>query len=196
MFDVAGAVERENLRSYPIQEKAVVTDRDDRSFKRVERFFQRFARRNVEMICRLVEHQNVYARINQLGQRESSLLSAGKIAHVFVNVIADKQKLCQKRSQLACRRIRGSDAAQFHDDLVAVVEVLELLRVIAKLNLRAPAQLARQRWNLAEHGAHKSGFARSVRPNHAETFPTPQDKRNVARQSLIRITNRRIDNSQ
>src|SRR5712691_11649020 len=98
MFNVAVAVERQNLRRNAIEEVAVVTDCDDRSFKGVERFFQGFARGNVEMISRLVEHEHVHPRVNQLGQRESSLLSAGKIAHVLVNVIADKQKLRQKRS--------------------------------------------------------------------------------------------------
>src|SRR5713226_7844286 len=100
MLDAAGTIQRQNLRGYPIEKVSVVTDRDYRSFKGVECFLQGFARWNVEMIRRLVEHQHVSARINQLGQRESSLLSAGKIAHVFVNVVADKQKLCQKRSQL------------------------------------------------------------------------------------------------
>ena len=98
MFDVAGAVERENLIGHPIEEISVVTNCYDGALVGVQRFLQGFARRNVEMICRLIEHQNVHARVNQLGQRESSLLSAGKIAHVFVNVIADKQKLSQKRS--------------------------------------------------------------------------------------------------
>src|SRR5258708_18584124 len=142
LFDIAVAIERQNPRGYSLEEVAVVTDRDDRSFKGVERFLQRFARGNVEMIRRFVEHEHVHARIDQLGQRESSLLSAGEIAHMLVDVIADKQKLRQKGSQLACRRTRRRYTAQFHDDLIAVVEVFELLGVVANLNLRAPAQLA------------------------------------------------------
>src|SRR5258708_16899483 len=134
VFDIAVAVERQNLRGYSVEEVAVVTDRDDRSFKGVERFLQRFARGDVEMIRRLVEHEHVHARIDQLGQRESSLLSAGKIAHMLVDVIADEQKLRQKRSQLACGRARRRYPAQFHDDLISVVERFELLRVIANLN--------------------------------------------------------------
>src|SRR6476660_6292895 len=99
------------------------------------------------MVRRLIQNQNVYSGINQFGQRESSLLPAGKVTHVLVDVVAHEKKLCQKGSQLAaCRRGRRNPT-QLHNDFVAVVEILELLRVITNLDFAAPAELARKRWN-------------------------------------------------
>ena len=53
------------------------------------------------MISGLVQDEYVHARVDQLRQRQSPLLSAGQIAHMLVNVVANEKKLCEKRSQLA-----------------------------------------------------------------------------------------------
>ena len=53
------------------------------------------------MIGGLVEHQHIDARIDQLRQRQSALLAAGKIANMFVNIIAGKMKFSQKGTQFA-----------------------------------------------------------------------------------------------
>src|SRR5437870_3605173 len=101
MFSAACTVERENLRPDAIKEVAIVADRDYRALVGVQRFFQCFARRNVEMVCRLVEHEHVDSRIDQFCERQSSLLSAGEIADVFVNIVTGKMKLSQKGAQFA-----------------------------------------------------------------------------------------------
>ena len=76
MLAVTIAVEREYLRRNSIEEKAIVADCYNRTFIRLERFFKRFSRRNIEMVGGLIEHQDIDARINQLRERESPLLSA------------------------------------------------------------------------------------------------------------------------
>src|SRR6185503_13781895 len=102
------------------------------------------------MVRRLVEHEHVDAGIDQFRQREPSLFSTGKIAHVFVNVVTGEQELRQKRAQLTGSSSRWRDATQLHDDLVAIVEIVELLRVITDLHFRAPTNLARERRKLVE----------------------------------------------
>src|SRR5438309_2197758 len=143
-------IQSQNLRGDAIEEIAVVANRDDRPLVGVERCFQSFTGRNVKVVRRFVEQQHIDARVDQLRQREPSFLSTGKIAHMLVNVVAKKKKLCEKRSQLAGGSVCRSHAAQFHDDLVSVVEVFELLRIVTNLNFGAPSQVARQGWNLAE----------------------------------------------
>src|SRR2546421_4927759 len=101
MFAVPFAIERENLRRNSIEEEAIVTDCYDRTFVGFQRFFERFTRRNVEVIRRLVKHQDVDSGINEFGEREPSLLSAGQIAYVLIDVIAREKKLCQERTQFA-----------------------------------------------------------------------------------------------
>ena len=78
MLAVTIAVERQYLRRHSIEKKSIVADCYNRAFISLERFFERFARRNIEMIRGLVEHQDIDARIDQLCERESSLLSPDK----------------------------------------------------------------------------------------------------------------------
>src|SRR5207245_7272552 len=132
------------------------------------------------------------ARVDQLGQRQSSLLSAGKISHVFVNIITKEEKLRQKGPQLSRRGIRRRDQTELHYYLVAIVEVLELLRVVTNFHLRTPTHFACQRGNLAEHCSHEGSLARSVRSNDAEAFAAPKNQRNVAGQNLAGVANSRF----
>src|SRR5256714_8315497 len=168
MFAVTFAVERENLRRNSIEKEAIVTDRYDRTFVGFQRFFERFSGRNIEVIRRLVKHQDVDSGINEFGERESSLLSTRQIADVLVDVIAREEKLSQKRTQFAGSRRRRRDPTQLHDDFVSIVEVFQLLRVIADFDFAAPTDLDRQRWNLYEDHFQGSCFAGSVRSHQAD----------------------------
>ena len=67
-----------------------------------------------------------------------------------------------------------------------------MLRVIADFDSAAPTKLAGERRNLAEDRLQESCFAGSVWPNHTEAFAAAQDQRNVARQNMIAITDRRV----
>ena len=148
------------------------------------------------MVCRLIEHQHIHARIDQLRQRQSSLLATGQIADVLVNVVAGEKKLREKRSQLAGGRARRRHATQLHDDLVAIVQIIELLRVVANLDFCAPTNLTGERWNLVQNRLEKSRLAGSVWTNDSETLTTPQNERDVARQQLVRITDGSFVNRQ
>src|SRR2546425_3121274 len=108
---------------------------------------------------------------------------------MFVNVVAEEKKLCEKRSQLAGGSVCRSDAPQFHDDLVSVVEVFELLRIVTNLNFGAPTQVARQGWNSGEYCFQESRFARSVWSDHSEAFAAAENQRNVPRQNLVSVPN-------
>src|SRR5438132_11770265 len=115
---------------------------------------------------------------------------------MFVNVVAKKKKLCEKRSQLTGGSVCRSNAAQFHDDLVSIVEVFELLRIVTNLNFGAPSQVARQGWNSAEDRFQESRLARSVWSDHPEAFAAAENQRNIARQNLVSIANRSFIHSQ
>ena len=75
------------------------------------------------MVRGLIEHKNVDARIDQLRQGESSLFATGKISDMFVNIVAGKEKLREKRAQLTRGRTRRRHTAQLHNDFVAIVEL-------------------------------------------------------------------------
>src|SRR5690349_7564906 len=103
------------------------------------------------MVCRLIENQHIHARVDQLSQRESSLLATGNVSDVLVDVIPGKEKLREERPQLTCCGSRGRDATQFHNDLVTIVEIVELLRLISDLHFCSPTNFTAQRLKLFEY---------------------------------------------
>jgi hypothetical protein len=111
------------------------------------------------VVRRLVQHQHIHAGVDQFREGQSSLLSARQVANMLVNVVAKEKKPGQERSQITRRRRGGRDATQFHDYFVPVVEIFELLSVIADFDFAAPAKLARDRRNLTEDCFQKCGLA-------------------------------------
>src|SRR5436190_24081074 len=111
------------------------------------------------MVRRLVQDQNVDSGINQFCQRESSLLSAGEVADMFKNVVANEKKLCQECSQLAAGGRGWRHPPQLHNDFVAFVEIVELLRVITNFDFTAPAKLACERRDFAQNCFQKRRLA-------------------------------------
>src|SRR5215212_4967096 len=144
------------------------------------------------MVSRLVKDENVHARVDQLRQGESSLLTTGKIAHVLVDVVASEEKLRQKRAQLAGRRTRRRNATQLHHDFVAIIEIVELLGVVTNLNFCAPAHFTTQRPELVQNRFQKRRLAGTIWSNDAEAFATSQYERNVTREQRVRIANRKL----
>src|SRR5688572_16932781 len=115
---------------------------------------------------------------------------------MFVNVISSEEKLGEKRTQLTRGCTRQSNPAQLHNDFIPVIEVVELLRIVANLHFCAPANFSGERSNLLQDCFEKGGLAGSVRPNNSETLTAAEDKRNVASQHLLLVTNRRLINRQ
>src|SRR5207253_3238618 len=75
-----------------VEEIAVVADDDDRAGEFVERGFERLAGGDVEMVCGLVEDEDVLLRIDKLGEGEPSLFAARKVPDLLLNVLADEEK--------------------------------------------------------------------------------------------------------
>src|ERR1700730_16831701 len=136
-----------------------MADGDDRAFVSIERLFQRLAGRNVQMVGRLVKYEHVDTRIDELCQGESALLSSGQIGDVFVDIVSCKVKLAEKRTQLARASRCWGDAAQLHNDLVPIVEVIESRRVITNLDFRSPTNFTGKRCYLSQDGLKKRRLA-------------------------------------
>ena len=61
MFSMSVTVKGQNLGRHPIKKESIVADRHYRSFISIERRLKRFARGDIQMIRRFVEHQHVHA---------------------------------------------------------------------------------------------------------------------------------------
>src|SRR4051812_21898935 len=105
-----------------------------------QRVFESLASRYIQVVCRLVENEDILAGIDKFGQRESSLFAARQITHLFENVVPKKQKPCQKRTKLAAVGERR-DQTKLLNYLIARMKLFEILRVVSDVSLCAPGKL-------------------------------------------------------
>ena len=78
--DLAVALEGEHVGRDPVEEPAIVADDDGAAGERLEARLERPERVDVEVVGRLVEQQDVAARLEQLGQVDPVALAAGQLA--------------------------------------------------------------------------------------------------------------------
>src|SRR5437867_3974114 len=86
--DATVALEHEQVRRDAIQKPAVMADDGDASREVQERLLERAQRVHVQVICRLVEQEDVAARTEELGEVDAIPLAAGEIADPFLLVSA------------------------------------------------------------------------------------------------------------
>src|SRR5437016_309193 len=115
---------------------------------------------------------------------------------MFINIVAGKKKLGQKRAQFPGRCTGRRHPSQFHDDLVAIVKVIQLLRVVTNLDLCTPLNFTRQRGDFRENRFKEGSLAGSVWADNSETFTPAQDKRDIPGKELVWITDCRMVHGQ
>ncbi len=77
---LAVALEREDVRRDAVEEPAVVADDDRATGIRQERLLERAKRVDVEIVCGLVEQQQIATLLQQLGEVDAVTLTAGECA--------------------------------------------------------------------------------------------------------------------
>src|SRR5688572_2195679 len=73
----AVALEREDVRGYPIEEPAIVADDDRAAGEVVERFLQRPESVHIEIIGRLIEKKDIRSFFEHLCQMNAIALATG-----------------------------------------------------------------------------------------------------------------------
>ena len=116
-FDVAVALERQDMGGDAVEEPAVVADDDGAAGEILQRLFQRAQRIDVEIVGRLVEQQQVGAGPQHLGEMHAVALAARQRADFLLLVGALEVE-------------RGAVGARVHfllaeqDDVLAVGDFL------------------------------------------------------------------------
>ena len=78
----ARGARRDDARGDLAQEVAVVRDGDDRALERAQRVLQHLLGRDVQVVGRLVQHEQRARAQHELGQRQPRLLAAAQHAHL------------------------------------------------------------------------------------------------------------------
>ncbi len=159
----APAVEPQAGARHILEETPVMAHHHNRGGERVQLRFQPFDRRQVEMIGRLVEQENIGHRCERARQNRAPRLAAREVAWVF---LAGETKMAEqvKRAVAVVAFAKTGLDISAH---VGVTGEVRLLREIAQDAARLDE--TRPVIGLDEPGGdlHQCGLARSVAPDKA-----------------------------
>src|SRR5579859_6807232 len=120
-----------NLRGKPIDQIPVVGYQDDRAIELFQRFLQYLLGRNVQVIRRLVEQQEVHALQRQNCQRQPSSFTTTQGADRLPDVVAAEEVRGQVGSRLGLQHYPMR--TQLLDDRVVRIQPVVSLREVAGL---------------------------------------------------------------
>ena len=152
------------------QQVAVVRDDDQRAVVILQRFGQRLAHLDVEVVGRLVEDQQVRLLPHEQREREARLFAAGKAADRRARHVAAKIEPAEKIAQLLLARTR-LDLREMPQRRLLDAQLLDLmLREVADLQRLRGQPLARSRRERSGHRFQQRRLAGAVRPEQADAL--------------------------
>ena len=152
-------------------------DDDERAGKRHQGFLDRFPCGDVEMVRRLIEHEEVRAREHELQEGQTRLLAARQVADAAEHLVAMEEEGAEILARLLLRD--AELAVQLADQGVLRVETLVLLREIADLHAAADLHAPRLRRQLAQEHAQERRLARAVRPDDGDAVALAHEERQM-----------------
>src|SRR5690606_18066362 len=143
-----------------VDEIAVMRNKEERSGETGQHLFQRFARRDIEVIGRLVEHEEVRSLQEQESKRQAGTLAARKRSNRLEYIVVGKEKPAQKGAGgFLAHRLRIENDRQ---GCTGERQLLMRLRVVANLDVGAELEVPLEHGNIAHEGAEKGGLASTV----------------------------------
>ena len=162
--------QRDYARRQLADEVSVVADRDKRAVVAGERVLQRFARGDVQVVCRLVKDEKIHVAQNQLREGEPRPLSAGQDGDRLFHILRAEAKLRQRAAYLALRK-PGIGVPKLVEHRFRRSQLLIFLVVIAHLHVVAvidpPVFLLKQ----TAQKLDKRGLAAAVRTEDENALP-------------------------
>ena len=150
---------------YLVHEIAVVAHHDDATRKILKIFFQYLQRLDVEVVGRLVQHQEVRIPHQHRTEVKLALLAAAQLVNVVVLLLGRKEEELQKlrsRHVLAAQIYVIGNLRNHVNHLLVFTEFQSLLREIAEANRLADVKLAAVGLNFAQQHLDEGRFSRSV----------------------------------
>ena len=122
----------------------------------------------VEVVGRLVQHEEVGPLQGQLRQRDPAALAAAQRANGLENVVATEEKAPQVRPRALLAQMAGVAYLVQHEPLR--IQVVVRLRVVADLHVVAQRGAPGERRDLADQRAQKRRLAAAVRADQADAL--------------------------
>src|SRR5439155_26197052 len=86
-------LDEDDVLGHAIDEVTIVRDDDQSAGESLQRFFERLAGVDIEMIRRLIEEHQVSAEGHDFRERQPSAFSTGPIAGLLVNIVIEEREL-------------------------------------------------------------------------------------------------------
>ena len=169
-------LDRERSARDGVEHRPVVRDEQHRAGERLERLLERLAALEVEVVRRLVEHEEVRPGRDEQRQRQAPALPSGQRRdRPLVHVPAGEEEAAEER--LGLRPLEPRRPLRAVEHAAALVELGSLLREVRRDD--AVAELPR------EQRLDERGLARAVGANEADVLAAVDREGHVVQQRLF-----------
>src|SRR5205085_3256083 len=177
-------LDRERPLGYRIEERAVVRHEQHGSGERLQRRLERLAALEVEVVRRLVEHEEVRAGRNDDREREPAPLPTREDAHrLLVLRPTGEEKATEQGLRVGTLEARHRLHAL--QDAAALVELDLLLREVRRFDSVTEPHGAGRPLTLAEHRLEQRRLPRTVRADEPDVLPALERKLDVVEQHAV-----------
>ncbi len=146
-----------------------------------QRILEDVAAREVEVVRRLVEHEQVHRVHHRLGEGEAGLLSARERAHQPIGGLAREPERAQDRAHVAVPRVRADRGLELLDHDPFLVEHIDLvLGEAGDVDVVAEHGRAGHGGELTEHDLEERGLAGAVGAEEGDLAAALDDEVDVA----------------
>src|ERR1039458_4048990 len=162
----AFAAQLQYPRTEAAEKGAVVRYENHGAFEAVERVYEHFLGRQVEVIRGLVQHQEIRRIVQHARHRETRFLASGKRPDALVHVVSGELERARQGPQGADAVLREVLLQLLHDGQIGVQNVQRLLREVAHIEAGAePHAAAIGRAHAGDH-LEQGGLAGAVLAHH------------------------------
>src|SRR2546430_8637187 len=171
---MALAFESENRGTNAIQKIAIMPHHDAAAAEGDERFLEQAQRSEIEIVRRLVEHQNVAAALQDFSEQHPAPFAAAELRNLRVDALFAEKKTPQIRTQrdaLFAERDVFSAAPDFFPNRFLIVEEEPILIDVIDLGPRADLHGAAGDGPFLQNNFEERGLAESVAADNTEAFP-------------------------
>ena len=162
-----------DVRGQRLNQIPVVADQQQRPGEPLQHLLKDLLRGDIQVVGRLVEHQEIGVLHGQPRQRHPAALPPAQLADRLEHIVALEQETPQQGATLHRRHLRlHLEQRVQHPHLR--VQIIVRLRQVPDLHAGAYPHPACQRFQLAQDRPHQRGLARAVGTDHRDPHTAPR----------------------
>ena len=183
-----GAVAHHHERVGDVADQVpIVRDQQDRPGIHRQRILEQVAAREVEVVGRLVKHEQVDRICHGDGKRQPGALAPGQLCHLAVSGIAGESEAAEHGAHIAARLDADRRCEFFYHRASRVHHLGEVLSECGHVHVAAAVHLAADHVQLTLQDAQQRGLARAIRSDNADLGATFDDQIDAGQHGLVPV---------